>query len=150
MQKNQINQTPDNSIAQLLLTELRQKWAECWGIQPHVQIGRQMLEKSLEYKLRELRGEGLTPAQQKRLDNLVTQYKRDPETFEQGPAGLKPGTKLVRAFKGEKYVVLVKPEGFEYKRTTYTSLSEIASVITGTRWNGWVFFGLKKRKRGKT
>jgi hypothetical protein len=137
----------DNSIALLPLAELRQKWAEYWGIHPHAQIGRQMLERSLHYKLRQLRGEGLSAEQQKRLDNLVAQYKRDPKSFEQGPAGLKPGTKLVRAFKSEKHVVLVKGDGFEYCKQHYNSLSEIAFVITGTRWNGWLFFGLKKRRR---
>jgi len=137
----------DNNIAQMPMAELRQRWAECWGIQPHVQIGRQMLERSLQYKTRQLRGEGLSAEQQKRLDNLVTKYKRDPKSFEQGPARLKPGTKLVRAFKGEKHVVLVKADGFEYCKKHYNSLSEIAFAITGTRWNGWLFFGIKKRGR---
>ena len=137
----------DNNIAQMPMADLRQKWAECWGIQPHVQIGRQMLERSLQYKQRQLRSDGLSAEQQKRLDSLVAQYKRDPKSFEQGPAGLKPGTKLVRAFKGEKHVVLVKPDGFEYYKQHYNSLSEIAFAITGTRWNGWLFFGLKKRRR---
>ncbi len=131
------------------MAELRQKWSACWGIKPHVQIGRQMLERSLQYKLRQLRGEGLSADQQKRLDSLVAQYKRDPESFEQGPAGLKPGTKLVRVFGGIKHLVLVKTASFEYRKQDYNSLSEVAFAITGTRWNGWVFFGLKKRRRKK-
>lgn len=140
---------PDNSIAQISLEELRRQWSECWGIQPNAQIGRQMLERSLQYKQRQLRGAGLSAEQQKRLDNLVAQYRRDPKSFEQGPAGLKPGTKLVRAFRGEKHVVLVKANGFDYREQHYSSLSEIAFTITGTRWNGWVFFGIKKRRREK-
>lgn len=135
-----------NNIAQMTMAELRQKWAECWGFQPHAQIGRQMLERSLLYKQRQHAGQGLSAEQQKRLDNLVAQYKRDPGSFEQGPAGLKPGTKLVRAFGGEKHVVLVKAAAFEYRQQDYNSLSEVAFAITGTRWNGWVFFGLKKRR----
>lgn len=137
----------DHSIADMPLEELRRQWSECWGIQPHAQIGRQMLERSLQYKLRQLCGEGLSAEQQKRLDNLVAQYKRDPESFEQGPAGLKPGTRLVRSFRGEKHIVSVKLNGFEYRQKDYTSLSEVAFAITGTRWNGWVFFGIKKRRR---
>lgn len=149
MEIRQTSLMPDNNIAQLPLSELRQKWAECWSIQPNVQIGRQMLEKSLQYKQRQLRGEGLSAEQQKRLDNLVAQYKRDPKSFEQGPAGLKPGTKLVRTFSDEKHLVLVKADGFEYRQQHYNSLSEIAFAITGTRWNGWLFFGIKKRSRVK-
>lgn len=137
----------DNNIARLPITELRRKWAECWGIKPHWRIGRQMLEKSLAFKQREMRNEGMSPEQRKRLDNLITQYKRDPKSFDQGPAGLKPGTKLVRAHQGHKHVVLVKSDGFEYKKQHYNSLSEIAFAITGTRWNGWVFFGVKRRPR---
>ncbi len=138
---------PDNNIAQLTLSELRRRWAQCWGMQPHWRIGRQMLERSLVFKQREIRGEGMTPEQRKRLDNLISQYKRDPKSFDQGPAGLKPGIKLVRAYQGKKHLVLVKADGFEYRKQHYGSLSEIALVITGTRWNGWLFFGVKRRPR---
>lgn len=55
--------------------------------------------------------------------------------------------RLVREWQSTKYSVLVLESGFEYQDKTYTSLSEIAFTITGTRWNGWVFFGLKKRKK---
>lgn len=129
------------------LSELRRRWAEAWGIQPHVRIGRLMLERSLAFKLREQRGEGLTPEQQKRLDFLVSSYKRKPASFESGPLSLKPGTRLVRNFRGKQHSVLVKSNGFEYEGKFYTSLSQIASDIAGTRWNGKVFFGLKKEKR---
>lgn len=132
---------PDNNIAQMPLTELRQKWAELWCIQPHARIGRQMLEKSISFKMRG----GLTVAQQARLDHLITVYKRNPRSFDQGPGDLKPGTKLVRVVDGEKHVVQVKMDGFDYRGKAYSSLSEIASAITGTKWNGWLFFGLKKR-----
>jgi hypothetical protein len=137
----------DNNITRLPMAELRYKWAECWGIKPHWRIGRQMLEKSLAFKQREMRGEGMTPEQRKRLDNLIAQYKRDSKSFDQGPAGLKPGTRLVRAHQGQKHIVLVKSDGFEYCKQHYDSLSEIAFVITGTRWNGWLFFGVKRRPR---
>lgn len=138
---------PDNNVTRLPMAELRRQWAECWGIKPHWRIGRQMLEKSLAFKQREAHGEGMTLEQRKRLDNLVAQYKRDPKSFDQGPAGLKPGTKLVRAHGGEKHIVTVKPGGFEYRNQNYSSLSELAFVITGVRWNGWIFFGVKRRPR---
>jgi hypothetical protein len=131
---------PDNNIARTPLAELRQKWAECWGIQPHARIGRQMLEKSLEFKQRG----GFSAEQQARVDHLIAAYRRNPKSFDQGTGGLKPGTKLVRTFRGEKYLVLVKADGFEYRQQVYGSLSEVAYAITGSRWNGWVFFGLKK------
>lgn len=127
----------------LPLNELRQMWARAWGREPHARIGRTMLEKSLEYKTREREGCSLTPEQQARLEQLGKQYKRNPACFD-GNNLLKPGTRLVRMHEGKKHSVLVKVEGFEYQGRTYSSLSKIANDITGKRWNGWLFFGLKK------
>lgn len=149
MKNTQISQILGNNIIQLSLPELRQKWAEYWGMAPHVRIGRKMLEKSLAYKMRQARGEGLTTEQQKRLDNLVAAYKRNPKFFDEGLSGLKPGVRLVKQYNGAHHSVLVKTDGFEYRDKIYGSLSEVAFVITGTRWNGWVFFGLKKRGGAK-
>ena len=146
MQNSQINQSLDNNLAQLSTAELRQKWAEYWGIQPHRYIRREMLEKSLIFKMREAAGEGLDSKQQKRLDRLVQAYKKNPHCFDETRVNLKPGTRLSRMWKGEKYSIITLVDGFEYKDQKYTSLSEIATQITGTRWNGWVFFGLKKKK----
>jgi hypothetical protein len=52
--------------------------------------------------------------------------------------------RLIKNYKGEHHGVLVCAEGFEYREKHYGSLSEIAFAITGTRWNGGTFFGLKK------
>ncbi len=145
MQKDTKKQKPDNSIAQFTLTELRQKWAELWGISAHPRIGRVLLEKSLQFRQRELTGLGLTDEQQARLHGLVRDYKRNPRNFDENPVGLKPGTKLVRIWQGKRHSITVQVAGFEYDGKKFTSLSEIAHVITGTRWNGWIFFGLKKR-----
>jgi hypothetical protein len=145
MGNSHINQSIDDSITQLSLPELRQKWAEFWGIEPHTRIGRGLLEKSLEFKLREASGCGLSAEQQRRLDHLIASYKRNPKNFNEGLSELKPGVRMVKNYKGEHHSVLVCTDGFEYRDKYYGSLSEIATVITGTRWNGWVFFGLKKR-----
>ena len=82
MQKNVTNQNYDNNISQLPLSELRQRWAECWGMKPHARIGRAMLEKSLAFKLRDTRGEGLSAEQKRRLDQLVAAYKRKTKFFD--------------------------------------------------------------------
>lgn len=129
----------------LSLAELRQQWSALWGLQPHTQIGRTMLEKSIAFQQRQKRGEGLTPEQQKQLSAIVKVYKRNPKSFTQDAASLKPGTRLVKMYNDIRHGVLVRTDGFEYQEKIYSSLSEIAFVITGTRWNGWIFFGLKKR-----
>lgn len=130
-------------LTKLPLCQLRQMWAEAWEKEPHSRIGRTMLEKSLEFKLKEQRGNGFTADQKTRLAELIKKYKRDPSKLE-ASTSLKPGTRLVRLHEGKKHSVLIKSDGFEYDGKTYTSLSKIANNITGKNWNGWVFFGLKK------
>lgn len=147
MQINQINQRSNNNIAQLSLTELRRKWSEVWEIQPHRYIRREMLERSLAYKMRQEAGDGLTPEQQKRLDKLVAQYRRDPALFNRvNMSAIKLGTRLVRVWKGKRHDVIIRANGYEFDGRIYGSLSQVAFDITGTRWNGWVFFGLKERR----
>ena len=58
-----------------------------------------------------------------------------------------PGTLLTRDFKGQTYIVKVLADGFEYEGRTYRSLSAIAGEIAGTRWNGFLFFGLTREER---
>jgi len=59
-----------------------------------------------------------------------------------------PGTLLARRVQGSDVVVKVLDEGFEYQQRRYSSLSAIARQITGTRWNGFAFFGLTGRRDG--
>jgi len=61
------------------------------------------------------------------------------------PRRIKPGSELVREWKGKTYRIAVTPSGFNYDGKEYSSLSEIASHITGTKWNGPRFFGLRSR-----
>lgn len=132
-------------IAKLSLIELRQMWLKAWGMEPHAKIGRTMLEKSLSYKLYEQHS-GIPDDIKERLGQLVKSYKRNPDCFDDYKPALKPGTRLVRNWNGKRYSVLILKSGeYEYQGKTYSSLSQIASEITGTRWNGWVFFGLKSR-----
>ena len=56
------------------------------------------------------------------------------------------GTRLIREWQGVEQVVTVTADGFEWQGRPYKSLSAIARAITGTRWNGWVFFGLKNHR----
>ena len=125
------------------IQELRQKWEKRWQIKPHNRIGRKMLETSLEYKIKESEGHKLKPEHQKKLKQLIQSYKRNPNCLKKDRTTLKPGTKIIREWQGVRHTVTVTNNGFEYKNTHYKSLSKIASQITGTKWNGWIFFKLK-------
>lgn len=147
MKKNFGNKSICGDPSALSLDELRHQWADAWGKVPHQRIGRSMLEKSLEYKARENEIGGLGAEQQGRLSQLIAAYKRSANHFDENRSDLKPGTRLVRNWKGDRHSVTVIADGYEYKNKKYFSLSEIASQITGTRWNGWLFFGVKKIKK---
>ena len=60
---------------------------------------------------------------------------------------LAPGMRLARDWQGRRHEVEVLEKGFAYAGTAYRSLSEVARVITGTRWNGLRFFGLREQPR---
>ena len=128
-------------IKKLSIDDLRSNWEDVRGYEPHLRLGRVMMEISLLYKLGNDR---ITPEQKDPLVKLVAEYKRNPKCFDKRMSVLKPGTRLVRVYNGKKYSVLVQNEGYEYNGQMYRSLSKIANEITGSRWNGWLFFGLKK------
>ena len=144
MQNLRVLQTAQD-LAKLETSELKSLWTGLWHKVPPPKIGRKTLIVSIQYKHHENAGLGLTADQQRHLQNLVKQYKRNPNCFDGPTLGFLPGTRLVRIWKGKRHEVIVKENGFEYGDNMHNSLSELASQITGTRWNGWVFFGLKKK-----
>ena len=60
-----------------------------------------------------------------------------------------PGTVLTRKYRGKQVAVKVLPAGFEYEGQTYRSLSAVAKAVTGSHWNGHLFFGLTTHKRDR-
>ena len=126
-------------IQSLTLQELRNHWTQIWGITPHARIGRTMLEKSLMLKHHQI-----NPDIETRLQKLVKEYKRNPKCFDARSNILKTGTQLTRIYSGKKHSAIVCENGFEYDGIMYNSLSKIANHITGSKWNGYVFFGLKQ------
>lgn len=101
--------------------------------------------RAVAHALRERHLGGLDPDTRRQLEELVAQI----EPLQQGPLRKprrKPraGTRLLREWQGKVHEVAVLADGFLWNGAQYRSLSKIAGEITGTRWNGWVFFGVKK------
>jgi hypothetical protein len=65
-----------------------------------------------------------------------------------GGGQIKPGTQLIRQWQNTTHTVIVLDDGFALDGRTYKSLSAVAKVITGTNWNGYAFFGIKRAARG--
>jgi hypothetical protein len=79
------------------------------------------------------------------LNQLIAQHRKTPGKIIL-PRRIKAGTVLARQWKGKSYRVSVMQDGFTYDGKTYNSMSEIARLITGARWNGPRFFGLRSAK----
>jgi hypothetical protein len=112
------------------------------------QFSRSFLLSRLAYRIQELAHGGLKPETIARLEALGEKLDGGNVTLRRSRADDRPlaGTRLMREYQGVQHVVTVLPDGFEYGGRPYQSLSAIARAITGTRWNGWTFFGLNQRR----
>lgn len=130
------------------IPELKAKWRELFDTEPPP-YNRRFLEHRLAYRIQELAYGGLKPATLARLAALAKGLDgADPRTRGRRRAADRPitGTRLIREWRGTEHCVTVRDEGYEYQGRPYQSLSAIARAITGTRWNGLVFFGLKNQR----
>jgi hypothetical protein len=110
--------------------------------------GRKMLEARIGYRLQELRLGGLSERARRKLDALVDEL--DPKgARRRNPGRPIAGTQLRREWKGNEHVVTVREHDFEYDERPYKSLSAVARAIAKSRWNGWLFFGLRPNGRAK-
>ncbi len=125
--------------------DLKQQWLELYGKEPPP-FSRSYIESRLAYRIQELAYGGLKPETRARLEALGEQLDGGNVVLRRIRADSRPlpGTRLVREYDGVEHVVTVRPDDFEYEGRRYQSLSAIARHITGTRWNGWVFFGLRQ------
>ena len=110
---------------------------------------RRFLESRLAYRVQELAYGGLKPATVKKLEALGEQIDGKRSGKRKPRLDAKPiaGTRLVREWQGRVETVTVLADGFEWQGRPYQSLSAVARAITGTRWNGWTFFGLRSQQR---
>jgi hypothetical protein len=127
--------------------ELKEQWQALFDTPPP-RYNRRFLESRLAYRLQELAYGGLKPVTVARLEALGQQLDGGNITIRRRRAGERPisGTKLIRDYQGVQHHVTVQQDGYEWEGRPYKSLSAIARAITGTRWNGLVFFGLKNRR----
>ena len=127
--------------------ELKQQWRDLFDSEPPP-FNRRYLESRLAYRIQELACGGLKPEAIRRLERLDGGARKRRSTRADRDRPI-PGTRLLREWQGVEQIVTVTADGFEWQGRPYKSLSAIARAITGTRWNGWVFFGLKNH-RGRT
>lgn len=131
------------------LDALRSHWLKITGRPSPRAFRSEFLRRALAHEIQVVEFGGLSPAVKRRLRQLsaAARDNRFDETL--GIASIKPGTLLIRVWQGTTHRVMVLTDGYAWNGITYGSLSSIAKAITGTNWNGWIFFGLKRDDRNK-
>ena len=126
---------------------LKARWRELFDSEPPP-YNRRFLESRLAYRIQELAYGGLKPETVERLKALGKQFEGGGKSVRRRAGSDRPiaGTRLIREYQGIEHCVTVRRDDFDYLGRPYKSLSAIARAITGTRWNGLVFFGLKNQR----
>jgi hypothetical protein len=124
--------------------ELRARWERAYKHPAPKRASRDLLLRALAYHIQERVEGGLSKAALKRLDHLANPKDNGGQPPRPALPRLRPGTRLIREWGGAVHQVTVSEDGFDYRGARYASLSRIAREITGTRWSGPLFFGLRK------
>jgi hypothetical protein len=152
------------ALSGLGVAALRQKYLEVFG-EPSRSGNKAYLFKKLAWRIQSLAEGGLSERARRRAEELArdadvrTTVPRPPKVTADAAARTVvlaapcsagrdrlpiPGTVLTRTYRGKHVAVTVLQDGFEFEGHTYKSLSAIAKAVTGSHWNGYLFFGLTK------
>jgi len=136
------------ALKAMSVNELKTEWQAMFDA-PAPNNSRTFLESRLAYRIQELTYGGPDKQTRRLLDLLADEVEGTLTRKSQiaDPRNPVVGTKLIREWDGIAHTVTVLKEGFEWGGQRYKSLSAVARAITGTRWNGYRFFGLRERKR---
>lgn len=134
-------------LRELDLASLRARWHTAFRRKPHSHLARHLLFRTLAYRLQSDRFGELDNELIRLLDGPASPEAAGKQAVDASRmvAAVRPGTILAREWNGRMQRVAVLAEGFAWNGKTYSSLSKIAQAITGTRWNGPRFFGLRDR-----
>jgi hypothetical protein len=118
---------------------------------PPMRLSRDLLVRGITYKLQERAYGGLSIATARKLEQAAAgPPSHGSVTPAPPPIPLRPGTRLVREWRGVTHMVLIHADGIEWRGQRYRSLSVVARKITGARWSGPRFFGLRQRQLDST
>ena len=125
--------------------ELRALWQEVFASKVPFHAQKELLVFGIARRFQEEVFGGLP----KRLKTRLESLNSEPEGQRKPARQIKPGTRLIREWRDETHEVIVCDRSYSYRGQNYTSLSEIARLITGTRWSGPLFFGLKSQDKSE-
>jgi hypothetical protein len=138
--------TLKDELARLVLglrrAELQELWHRMFHCEPPEQISRQLLAQAIGHRMQVKALGGLSFHSRRALES-ASEDQGSKRARKSSSSDTDTGTILVRVWHGESHQVQVLKVGVEYRGRRYRSLSEVARAITGTRWSGPAFFGLK-------
>jgi hypothetical protein len=123
---------------------LRERWKALYEKEPSAQIGRSFLIRAIAYRLQEQAFGGLKPSTRRLLARVAKETAAGTTPKSPPVRKAETGTILVREWQGNAHRVTLLGDGVSFNGKRYRSLSEVAREITGTRWSGPLFFGLKR------
>ncbi len=147
------------ALSRMTVGELRERYREAYG-EPTRSRNKDYLRKQVAWRIQELADGGLSERARSRIEELAknapARWRRprgqaainpqnDAQSKERDPRLPRPGSVIRKTYKGAEHLVTVRADGFEHAGRVYPSLSAVAKAITGTHWNGFLFFGLKRR-----
>jgi hypothetical protein len=141
--ESEIGRLPD-----LSLLELRNRWKLLFGHPAPKSLRRNFLARAVAYQMQVEAYGGLSAATKRRLREITKAVRNGDANAALGGSRIKPGTQMMRQWQNTTHTVTTLAEGFEWEARTYKSLSAVANAITGTNWNGFAFFGIKRAPSG--
>lgn len=140
--------SPERKLADLgrmTPAQLRAMWRDCWR-KPAPEIGPDLLRRSIAWKHQSRIHGDLPPDVRREIEAVLSRLAAGKGAVEGERISLKAGTRLVREWRGAMHQVVVVESGYEHDGRHYSSLTQVASAITGVHWSGPRFFGLKARR----
>jgi Protein of unknown function (DUF2924) len=119
-------------------------WAENFSKDPPPNLRKELIVPILAYRMQEREFGGLSHGARRRLREVAASLNTEKPSQERPDSAPQTGTRLLRMWHGEMHEVIATGNGYLYRGQTYSSLSKIAREITGTRWSGPLFFGVRK------
>jgi DUF2924 family protein len=137
-------------LATLSVKELKDRWLSLYATEPPRYISRELLTRAVGYRLQEHAFGGLKPTTIRLLERLGGGRSANHLIHSAAAQKAAAGSVLIREWRGVSHRVELLDDGVVYRGQRYQSLSEVARLITGSRWSGPRFFGLKEKAQGRT
>lgn len=133
------------ALFDLTVDELKERWRSLYNSAPPGRSSKKLLVSAIAYRMQERAFGGLKPAVRAILEHISDHLPVARVSSGRAVTTASVGTVLIRDWRGQSHHVTVLERGVLYRKQNYRSLSQVARVITGTRWSGPLFFGLKSR-----